>query len=151
MEKHSYHVPAISEVIGSKLCTQNSILCYLSLTSHLYLNHEGRWGTTDDFATSFLHFFPVLNCPLGLGKLQACPFPDVVFPPFPLSAFVFFPLSLCLAKWFWPNLMNVRHDHTTAIWSGGLYNDQEVFVWSDCLLDLGTDFIIGNIVFVWDA
>ena len=23
---------------------------------HLFLNHEGRWGTTDDFATSFLHF-----------------------------------------------------------------------------------------------
>ena len=24
---------------------------------HLSLNHEGRWGTTDDFATCFLHFF----------------------------------------------------------------------------------------------
>ena len=24
--------------------------------SHLSLNREGRWGTTDDFATSFLHF-----------------------------------------------------------------------------------------------
>ena len=23
---------------------------------HLSLNHEGLWGTTDDFATSFLHF-----------------------------------------------------------------------------------------------
>ena len=30
--------------------------------------------------------FPVLHCHLGLGELQACPFPDVVFPPFPLSA-----------------------------------------------------------------
>ena len=47
---------------------------------HLSLNHEGRWGTTDDFAT------PVLHRPLGVGKLQACPFPDVVFPPLPLSA-----------------------------------------------------------------
>ena len=25
-------------------------------SSHLSLNHEGRWGTTDDFTTSFLHF-----------------------------------------------------------------------------------------------
>ena len=25
-------------------------------SSHLSLNREGRWGTTDDFATSFLHF-----------------------------------------------------------------------------------------------
>ena len=37
---------------------------------------------------------------------------------------VFFPLSLCLARWFWPVLMNGRHDHTTAVcvflrWSGG--------------------------------
>ena len=31
------------------------------------------------------------------------------------------------------------------------YNDQEVFVWSDCLLDLGTDFLIGNTAFVRDA
>ena len=56
------------------------------ISSHLFLNREGRWGTTDDFTTSFLHFFPVLHCPLGLGELQACPFPDVVFPPLPLSA-----------------------------------------------------------------
>ena len=58
----------------------------VSLFSHLSLNREGRWGTTGDFATSFLHFFPVLHCPLGLGELQACPFPDVVFSPLPLSA-----------------------------------------------------------------
>ena len=29
-----------------------------------------------------------------------------------------------------------------------LYNAQENFMWSDCLLDIGTDFIIGNMVFV---
>ena len=28
-----------------------------SSPSHLSLNHQGRWGTTDDFTTSFLHFF----------------------------------------------------------------------------------------------
>ena len=28
-----------------------------------------------------------------------------------------------------------------------LYNDKEAFVWSDCLLDLGTDFLVGNMVF----
>ena len=32
-----------------------------------------------------------------------------------------------------------------------LYNGQEVFMWSNCLLDLGTDFLIGNLVSVWDA
>ena len=34
----------------------------------------------------FSPFFPVPHCPLGLGELQACPFPDVAFPPLPLSA-----------------------------------------------------------------
>ena len=65
--------------------------------------------------------------PLGLGKLQACPFLDVVFPPlfFFLVCNVFFPLSLCLARWFWPDLTNGRHVHTTSVcvilrWSGGL-------------------------------
>ena len=29
-----------------------------------------------------------------------------------------------------------------------LCDGQEVFVWFECLLDLGTDFLIGNVVFV---
>ena len=32
-----------------------------------------------------------------------------------------------------------------------LHDGQEVLVWSDCLLDLGTDFLVGNMVFVRDA
>ena len=32
-----------------------------------------------------------------------------------------------------------------------LYSGQEVFVWSICLLDLGTDFLVGKMVFVGDA
>ena len=63
---------------------------------------------------SFLHF-AVLHCPMGHGELQACRFPDVVFPPLFLSAFVFFLFSLCLARWFWPDLMNGRHVHTTSV------------------------------------
>ena len=30
--------------------------------------------------------------------------------------------------------------------SVSLYNGQEVFVWSNCLLDLGVDFLVGNMV-----
>ena len=39
---------------------------------------------------------------------------------------------------------------TIPLQFASLYNGQ-VFVWSDCLLDLGTDFLVGNMVFVWDA
>ena len=45
--------------------------------------------------------------------------------------------------------MNGKHDHTTAVAS--LYDRQEVLVWSNCLLDLGTDFLVGNMVLVRDA
>ena len=71
-----------------------------SFNYHLQsLNREGRWGTTDDFATSFLHF-SVLHCPLGLGELQACPFHDIVFPPLPLSALSFSPFHCALQDGF---------------------------------------------------
>ena len=35
---------------------------------HLSLNHEGRWGTTDDFAASFLHFFHAHSITRTLGQ-----------------------------------------------------------------------------------
>ena len=72
----------------------------------------------------------------------------VCFPTSFSGCLVFFPLSLCLAKWIWPDLMNGRHVHTTAVgvslrWSGCLRVVQYLLV-------LGTDFFVGNMVFVWD-
>ena len=67
---------------------------------HIYLNHEGRWGTTDDFCNQFPPFFLVLHCPLGLGRLQACPFPDVVFQRLPLSALSSSPFHCALQGGF---------------------------------------------------
>ena len=40
---------------------------------------------------------------------------------------------------------------TIPLQFASLYDGQGVFVWSDCLLDLGTDFLVGNMVFVSDA
>ena len=41
-----------AKIFGGK-CTQcNKVV----ITCHLSHNREGRWGTTDDFATSFLYF-----------------------------------------------------------------------------------------------
>ena len=40
---------------------------------------------------------------------------------------------------------------TIPLQFASLYGDQEVFVWSNCLLDLGMDFLVGNVVFLGDA
>ena len=44
----------------------------------------------------------------GLSNPRCC------FPTSSSVCLVFSPLSLCLARWFWPNLMNGRHDHTIS-------------------------------------
>ena len=46
----------------------------------------------------FLPFFPVLHCPLGLSKLQACPLSDVVFPLLLPSALSSFPFHCALQE-----------------------------------------------------
>ena len=97
----------------------------------------------------FSPFSPVLHCPLGLGELQACPFPDVVFPPLPLSALSSSPFHCTLQDG--PGLTWWTGDMTIPLQFASLCNDQEVFVWSDCLLDLGTEFLVGNMIFAWDA
>ena len=91
---------------------------------HLSLNGDGRWGTTDDFATRFLHF-PLFSTALwDLANCRPVHFLMLSFHLF-LCLPCLPPLSLCLGRWFWPDLMNGRHDHTTAVcvsirWSGGL-------------------------------
>ena len=40
---------------GLAAVLERGIAC-ISASHHLSLKHEGHWGTTDDFSTSFLHF-----------------------------------------------------------------------------------------------
>ena len=49
---------------------------------HQSLNRESRWGTTYDFATSFLHFSLFSTALWDLPNSTQ----DVFFPPLPLSA-----------------------------------------------------------------
>ena len=89
---------------------------------HLSLNREGRWDTTDDFKTSFLHFFlfstalrdlansrPVHSLTLSSHLFLLLP---CLLPPFTV------PCKMVLAI-----LKNGRHDYITAVcvslrWSG---------------------------------
>ena len=59
---------------------------------HLFLNRL--------FHYQFPPCSPVLHCPLGLGELQACTFPDVVFPPLLLSALSSSPFHCALQDGF---------------------------------------------------
>ena len=48
-------------------------------------------------------------------------------------------------------LMNGRYISMIPLQFASLYDDQKVFVCSGCLLDLGRDFCIGKMAFVWEA
>ena len=93
--------------------------------------------------------FPCFSLPSVTWRSLGLSIPWCRLPTSSSVCLVFLPLSLCLAKWFWSDLMNGRHDHTTAVCfslrSSGLR------VVRFYLLDLGTDFLVGNMVFVWDA
>ena len=93
-----------------------------SLSFRLSLKREGRLGTTDDFANSFLHFSMFSTALLDLPNSR--PVHSLM-----LSSHLFLCLCCLLppftvpCKWFWPDLMNGVHDHTTAVcislqWSG---------------------------------
>ena len=108
------------------LCTD--LIHMISSWSHLSLNSEGCWGNTNYFTTSFIHFCSVLHCPLGLGKLQACPFPDVVFPPLSLSALSSSPFHCALQDGFGQTWWT--GDMTIPLQFAYLYDGREVFMWS---------------------
>ena len=116
---------------------------------HQSLNLEGRWGTTDDFATSFLHFslfstalWDLLNSrPVHSLMLSSHLFlcPPCLLPLFHCA------LQDGFGQTWWTGNM------TIPLQFASFYDRQEVFVWSNCLLDLGTDFLVGNMVLVWDV
>ena len=69
--------------------------------------------------------FPCSPLPSGTWRTPGLSIPWCCLPNSSSIYLVFFPLSLCLARWFWPDLRNGKHDHTTAVCvslqsSGGL-------------------------------
>ena len=99
---------------GREGVTDISIL-RLRLHLHLFLNRGDRWGTTDDFTTSFLHFSLFSTALWNLSNSR--PVHSLMLPSHPFSSvhLVFFSLSLCLARWFWLDLMSGRHVLTTSV------------------------------------
>ena len=87
--------------------------------------------------------------PSGTWRIPGLSIPWCCLPNSSSVCLVFFPLSLCLARClhqtWWTG------DVSKPVQFASLYDGQEVFVWSDCLLGLGADFLAGIMVFVWDA
>ena len=59
--------------------------------------------------------FPCSRLPSGTCWTPGLSIPWCCLPTSSFVRLVFFPLSLCLARWFWPDLMNGKHDYTTAV------------------------------------
>ena len=116
---------------------------------HLSLDGEGRWGTTDDVTTNFLHFplfFTALFDFANSRPIHWWHFPDVVFRPLPLSALSSSPFHCALQDSFGRTWLT-GDMIIPLLQFASLYGGQELFVWSDCLLDLGTNLLVGNMVF----
>ena len=69
--------------------------------------------------------FPCSPLPSGTCWTQGLSIPWCCLSTSSSGSLVFVPPSLCLARWFGPDLVNGRHDHTTAVcvsfrWSGWL-------------------------------
>ena len=59
--------------------------------------------------------FPSSPLPSWTWRTPGLSNPWCCLPTSSSVSLVFFPLSLCLARWFWSDLMNGRHEHATVI------------------------------------
>ena len=115
-----------------------------TLLHHLHLPLNRRWGTTGDFTTSVHHFslFSTALWDLANSRpVHSLLLSSRLF----LSARSFFPFHCALQDSFLPDLM--RGDMTLPLQFASLYDGHDVSVWFYCLLDLGADFLVGNVVF----
>ena len=97
--------------LGGQAAPKNELS---SLSYRVSLNRGGPWDATDDFRTSFLHFICLCSpLPSGTWRTQGLPIPWCSLPSSFSVCLVFFPFSLCHERWFWPDLMNRKHVHTT--------------------------------------
>ena len=98
------------------------IIIIIIVINHLTTRVVGATQMTSQPVSSI---FPCSPLPPGTLRTPSLAIPSCCLPTSSSVCLVFFPLSLCLARWFWPDLMNGRHVHTTAVcvslrWSGGL-------------------------------
>ena len=89
--------------------------------------------------------FPCSPLPSGTWRTPGLSIPWCCLPTSSSACLVFFPPFTVPCKMAFAR---PDGDMTIPLQFASLYGGQEVFVWSSCLLDLGTDFLVGNMVFV---
>ena len=102
----------------------------ISLRNHHHYHHHLPLDCEDHWAPQMIlqpvfSIFPCFPLPSRTCRTPGLSIPWCCLPTSSSVCLVFFPFSLCLAWWFWPNLMNGEHDHTIAVCvslrsSGGL-------------------------------
>ena len=80
-------------------------------------------GATQMISQPVSSIFTSSPLPSGTWRSPGLSIPWCCLPTSSSVCLVFFPFSLCLARWFWPDLIDGKHDHTTAVcislqWSG---------------------------------
>ena len=98
---------------------------HMSLSIIIYPLTARVIGSPQMLSKSISSIFPCSQLPSGTWRTPSLSIPWCL-PTSSSICLVFFPLSMCLARWIWPDLMNRRHDHTTTVcvsllWSGGLH------------------------------
>ena len=105
-----------------------SITDYAVLSSHHHMIYSliaRVVGAPQMISQPVSSIFPCFPLPSGTWRIPGLSIPRRCLPIPSSVCLVFFLLSLCLARWFWPNLMNGRENYTTAVcvslpWSGCL-------------------------------
>ena len=108
------------------------------------LTTGGRWDTIDDFTTSFLHFS--LFCPALWDLVSSRPVHSLM-----LFSQQFLCLPCLLPPFIMPCKIVLPRPAEWETCPCHCSLRQGVFVWSSCLLDLGVDFLVDNMVFLWDV
>ena len=85
------------------------------LSSLIYILTARVFGAPQMISQPVSSIFRFSSPPSGTWRTPGLSIPLCCLPTSFSISLVFFPLSLCLARWFWPDLTNGRHVHTTAV------------------------------------
>ena len=89
--------------------------CFIIIIVIIYPLTTSVAGAPQMIVQPVFSIFPCSPLPSGTCRTPGLSIPWCCLPTSSSVCPVFLPLSLCLVRWFWPDLMNGKQDHTTAV------------------------------------